>query len=86
MRLRRSVDDTTDSASLAAIRGARALWTSTPQGVGAARAVAHGSTLARVVGAMGATIGPDDMLEFKSVPSLTEAGAEKPVLAAMLGV
>ena len=34
---------------------------------------------------MGATIGPDDMLEFKSVASLTEAGAENPVLAAMLG-
>jgi hypothetical protein len=38
------------------------------------------------MGAMGATIGPDDMLEFKSVASLTEAGAENPVLAAILVV
>ena len=45
-----------------------------------------GLALARFAGAMGATIGPDDMLEFKSVPSLTEAGAERPVLAAMLGL
>ena len=80
------MDDTTDSASLAALLGARALWISTRQCVGATTAGAQGSTLARLVGAMGATIGPDDMLEFKSVPSLTEAGAESPVLAAMLGV
>ncbi len=85
MRLRRSVDDTTDSTSLTALRGARALWASTLPCVGAATAGAQGSTLARFVGAMGATIGPDDMLEFRSVASLTEAGAEKPVLAAMLG-
>jgi hypothetical protein len=38
------------------------------------------------MGAMGATIGPDDMLEFRSVASLTEAGAENPVLAAILVV
>ncbi len=42
--------------------------------------------MARFMGAMGATIGPDDMLEFKSVASLTEAGAENPVLAAILVV
>jgi hypothetical protein len=80
------MDDTTDSASLAALRGARALWASTLPCVGTATAGAPGSTLARFMGAMGATIGPDDMLEFRSVASLTEAGAENPVLAAILVV
>ncbi len=34
---------------------------------------------------MVASSGPDDMLEFKGVAWLTEAGAENPVLAAMRG-
>ena len=42
--------------------------------------------MARFVGAMGVAIGPDDVpLVFARVGSLTEAGAENPVLVAMFG-
>jgi hypothetical protein len=83
MRLNRSLVETIDSTPLPALRGARAARGSTALR-GAATAGAQGSVLARLVGAMGVAIGPDDILELTRVLSPIEGGAENPVRAAIL--